>query len=110
MKQLTIESTEETNRLIDLMPPEHAALVRRACDAYGKQCAKAKDASGAHSQQVSDGIKQAITIHRHQLEVLAHHNRTSYLMVRLGANPAKYGLKQVPDRETVKAIIDIAFK
>lgn len=106
----TALSTEETNRLIDLMPPEHAALVRKACNTHQKACKKALQATTAHSQRVSTGITQAIELHRKQLEVLAHHNRTSYLMARLQANPTKYGLAQTPDRETVKKLIDADFK
>jgi hypothetical protein len=106
----TALSTDETNRLIDLMPPAHAALVRKACDTHQKACAKAARASAAHSQQVSAGIRQAIAIHRRQLEVLHHCNRTSYLMQRLQASPDKYGLTQTPDRETVKKQIDAEFK
>lgn len=110
MTSTTALSTEETNRLIDLMPPEHAALARKACDSYQKACAKAAKATSAHSNQVRAGITQAIELHRKQLAVLAHYNRTSYLMKRLQANPVKYGLNQTPDRETVKSLIDAEFK
>lgn len=110
MKNTTALSTDETNRLIDLMPPEHAALVRKACNTHQKACKKALQATTAHSQQVATGITKAIEAHRKQLELLHHCSRTSYLMQRLQANPDKYGLNQPPDRETVKKLIDADFK
>jgi hypothetical protein len=110
MKTITVESTSETDALIDAMPPEHAVLVRRACDAYSKQCAKALQGTAAHSNKVRTGIANAIKIHRHQLEVLPHHGRTSFLMKRLEVNPVKYGLKQTPDRDLVKTLMDEVFK
>lgn len=104
----TISSS--TANALDGVPPEHKALVTKACNAYCKQRDKALEASYAHSQQVSDGITLAIEAHRLQLEVLPHRNRTSFLMERLQANFKKFGLKQTPDRETVKPLIDAAFE
>lgn len=68
--------------------------------------AKALLATKSHSRQVRDGIRVAIAAYRVQLDVLTHRNRTSFLMARLEAKYAKYGLAQVPDRETVKEEID----
>lgn len=103
-------TSSSTANALDGVPPEHIDLVRKACDAYSKQRDKAQQATNAHSQQVRAGIANAIETHRLQLETLQHRNRTSFLMLRFQANPAKYGLKQAPDRETVKLLIDATFK
>lgn len=99
---------DELQRLQAKQPdPER---VQRALASYDRACKKAKEARDAHSLKVQAGIATAIELHRRQLEVLPHRNRTSFLMVRLQVNPKKYGLKQAPDRETVKPLIDAEFK
>jgi len=107
----TSPSTATTDRLVlELLPLEHVALIRRACNALSKRQQTARLNGQVRPQQVSDGINRAIELHRRQLEVLPHRDRTSFLMARLQASPVKYGLKQTPDRETVKPLIDAAFK
>lgn len=98
-----------TANALDGVAPEYLDLVRRACDAYCKQCEKAKQASGDHSRQVRAGITKAIETHRRQMGKKKPHERTSYLMKHLEANPGKFGLKTAPDSELVKRLIDAAF-
>gem|GEM_PF-4265560 len=98
-----------TDNALDGVAPEHIDLVRRACNAYSKQCEKAKQASGDHSRQVRAGINKAIGIFHIKLGKLKRHRRTTYLMQRLEANPGKFDLKTAPDRELVKQLIDAAF-
>jgi hypothetical protein len=94
----THESTGEVDRLIDLMPPEHAALVRRACDCYGKVCKKAQAMRDAKTTQCEAKVLAAIQAKHARLEIEPRHNWTGILM-------SYFSLKAVKiDEETVRRV------
>jgi hypothetical protein len=78
---ITAPSTEETDRLVNLMPPEHAALVRRACDTHSKACAKAQRMRDAKTAKLEALVTTAIQAKRARLEKEPRHKWTSILMV-----------------------------
>lgn len=76
----TALSTEDTNAYIDAMPPEHAALVRKACDTYDKACMKAATMRKARTEKLDILVTEAIQAKRARLEEEPRHNWTSLLI------------------------------
>ncbi|MFW0758930.1 hypothetical protein ACN1C3_30170 [Pseudomonas sp. H11T01] len=76
----TALSTEETDALVDALPPEHAALLRKACDTYDKACKKAQAARGARTEACEALVTEAIHAKRARLEKEPRCKWTSILM------------------------------
>lgn len=96
----TAPSTEDTNAYIDAMPPEHAALVRKACDSYDKACAKAATMRESRTTKLDILVTEAIQAKRARLEKEPRHKWTSILMVHY------FDKRKITiDEETVRRVV-----
>lgn len=107
----TIGSTAETDRLVALLPEPHRALVIDCLNARSKRKAHAKKMTTDRSAAIEAGIVKAI---EHYLDTklrnAPHCKRTGYLMERFEAGKWQlFGLKQIPDDETVRRVVDNYF-
>ena len=87
---------------------DRAKLAIRACNTLSKSQAHALKLTRDRSGAITAGIIKAIEHYWvRKLRDLDHCERTGYLMERFECGKYKlFGLKQIPDRETVKKVMD----
>lgn len=105
---VTAGSTAEIDRYVAMLPAEHAAFLRKLCDQHSARQAHALRNTQTRSEALEAKIRQAIEHYAvKKLNDLDHCERTGYLMDRFEAGKwQQFGLKQIPDRETVKREVD----
>lgn len=97
---MTSTTSPSTANALDGVAPEHIDLVRRACDSYGKACAKAQRMRDAKTAKCEAKVLTAIHAKRARLEIEPRHNWTSILMEYY------FDLKAIKiDEETVRRVV-----